>query len=461
MHPFPALLLAAACLPAQQPPRVPVLLVTGANNHDWVFTHAAIRDALAASERFDVTVTNEPARSLATDDLAAYRAIVLDYNGPRWGDAAEQAFAAAVEHGAGVVVLHAADNAFPDWDWYARLVGLCWRDGTTGHGPYHPFDVLVVDPAHPITAGMPDLRQHPDELYHRLVPTPGAEFRVLLSAFSQPAHGGTGRLEPMATAAQFGRSRVFHTALGHTWTNALPTRASWLDPQLQQLVARGTEWAATGAVTLSPRPPNWLDDQERAQGFDLLFDGRTLDGWRGFRQADLPEQGWAAAGGAIVHRAGGGGGDLVTEREFGDFDLRFEWRVAAKANSGILWHVLETAPQTYHTGPEYQVLDDLGIEVDALHGAGALYDLVPNTGAPLRPAGSWNTGRIVVAKGRVQHWLNDQPLFAVACVGAAWQQLIATSKFHQWPFGQAKSGRIALQDHGDAVAFRSLRIRTL
>ena len=438
----------------------PLLLVSGQNNHDWRYTSAEIRDALQECERFTVRTTDDPAKDLAELDLTQFAAIVLDYNGPRWGEAAERAFLRAVEGGAGVVIVHAANNAFPGWADYERLCGLCWRDGT-GHGAYHAFDVHVVDAAHPITQGMADLRLHPDELYHRLMPMPGADYRVLMSAFSDPKTGGTGRFEPMATVAQFGKGRVFHTPLGHTWTGQVPTRATWRDAQLRHLLARGTEWAATGAVTLPPTPPNTLTEQERGEGFRLLFDGRTLAGFRGYRLPSLPAQGWSVANAAIVHAANGGGGDLVTEEEFGDFDFRFEWRVADKANSGVIWRVLETEEQSYMTGPEYQVLDDLGRKPDPRHGAGALYDLVPNTGAPVRSAGSWNEGRIVIQGGRVQHWLNGQKLVDVPCEGAEWDAMVAGSKFRSWLFGRAKKGRIALQDHGDAVAFRSIRIKTL
>jgi hypothetical protein len=113
------------------------------------------------------------------------------------------------------------------------------------------------------------------------------------------------------------------------------------------------------------------------------------------------------------------------------------------------------------TGPEYQVLDDLKHRPDRKHAAGALYDLVPAKDAPLRPHGQWNEGRIVLQKGRVQHWLNGVQVVDAPCAGPEWQAMVAASKFRDWPFGKADDGHIALQDHGDEVSYRSLRVRRL
>lgn len=458
-----SLLTALSFAPAPQEP-IHALIVSGANNHDWKWTSPEIGRALEETGRFVVQITYDPALAL-TDAAERHQrgeldVIVLDYNGERWGEAAERGFLAAVEAGCGVSIVHAADNAFPGWKEYEKLVGLLWRKGT-GHGRYHPFDVHVVDPHHPVTRGMEDIRMHPDELYHRLVLGEGAEYRVLMTAFSDPKTGGTGRHEPMATAASYGKGRVFHTPLGHVWRNNIPSRASWADPQLRCLVARGTEWAATGAVTLSPVPLNRLSAPERAAGFTLLFDGRTIEHWRGYRAAGLPAQGWVVRDAAIVHEARGGGGDLVTTEEYADFDFRFAFRVAPKANSGVIWHVLETEDQTYKTGPEYQIIDDLGSKPGGKHAVGALYDLVPATDKEVRAAGRWNEGRVVIQDGRVQHWLNGQKLVDVPCRGPEWEQMVAASKFKNWPFGKTGKGRLALQDHGDEVAYRNLRIKRL
>lgn len=456
--------LLCAALPAQvaAPTAIPVLLVTGANNHDWKWTSPVLKEALEETGRFQVDITTTPAADLADPaKLRRYQALLLDYNGPRWGEAAEAAFLDAVQRGTGVVVVHAANNAFPGWVEYERMVGLCWREGT-GHGAFHPFDIAVVDRHHPITQGMEDLRLHPDELYHRLVHMHGAEFRVLLSAFSDPKTGGTGRHEPMALVSRYGDGRVFHTPLGHVWTGAVPTRASVTDPQFRRLLARGTEWAATGSVTLDPFPLNMLREAERRDGFQLLFNGRDLSGWRAFRGDDAPTRGWVVREASLVHQAGGGGGDLVTIEQFADFDLRFEWRVLPNANSGVLFWVQEDQERSFMTGPEYQILDDLGQRPSPQHGAAALYDLVvPAADKPVRPAGTWNEGRIVVQEGRLRHWLNGMQVVDVNLRGGEWQRLVAGSKFRDWPFAKAAEGHIALQDHGDEVAFRNLRIKRL
>lgn len=217
-----AALLAAALTPAQDAPapqedaRLPVLIVTGANNHDWEWTAPRLRGILEESGKFSADLTERPARDLADRErLRRYRAFVLDYNGPRWGPEAERAFLQSVREGAGVTVVHAANNAFTDWPEYGRIVALQWIPGTTGHGDFHRFDVRALDSEHPITRDWPGMRAHPDELYHRLVPAAGVEYRVIAGAFSAPETRGSGRDEPMALVLQYGAGRVFHTPLGH------------------------------------------------------------------------------------------------------------------------------------------------------------------------------------------------------------------------------------------------------
>lgn len=457
-----SLFVVCSALLPQDPAPVRALVVGGANNHDWEWTNPEIARVLSETGRFTVTTTDKPAEALvdaprrfAAGELDVF---VLNYNGPRWGDAAEKGFLQAVRDGCGVAVLHAANNSFPGWQEYEDMVGLLWRQGT-GHGQYHPFDVNVVDPNHPITRGMAEIRQHPDELYHRLVPAANADYRVLMSAYSAPATGGTGRFEPMVLVSTFGKGRVFHTPLGHVWRGVPQSRATWYSPQLRRLVARGTEWAAKGSVTLAPEPLNWLTEDEVSLGFKLLFDGRTLGNWRAFRGEAPPAKGWVVRDAAIVNESGGG--DLVSEQEYEDFDFRFSFRVDPNANSGVIWHVLESADATYMTGPEYQVIDDFGAGPAPQHSVGALYDLVAPVEKTVRRAGAWNDGRIVVHQGRVQHWLNGNKVVDAPCRGPEWDKMVANSKFKDWPFGKTGRGRLALQDHGDPVAFRNLRIRAL
>ena len=442
---------------------VRALIITGANNHDWEWTSPALKRSLEATGRFSVDVTRDPAATLAdAEALRDYEVFVLDYNHQqRWGEPAESNFLEAVRGGVGVAVLHAANNAFPGWVEYEKLVAMCWRQGT-GHGQFHRFDVNVIDRDHPITADMSDMIAHPDELYHALVHMHDAEYRVLAYAMSSQEKGGTGKPEPMVMVQQFGSGRVFHTPLGHVWRGVPASRASYADPQFRQLVARGTEWAATGRVTLPATPPNFLSPEEREAGFRSLFDGETTKGWRGFRRDGFPDKGWVIERGSLKHVSNEGGGDIITEDQFGDFELRFEWAVSGGANSGVIYRCDESEGSSWRTGPEYQVLDDGARARSDSKSAAALYGLVEPKGVVLRPVGQFNTGRIVLEDGRLEHWLNGVKVLETKNVGDAWLGMIRGSKFARMPkFGRLARGHIALQDHGNTVWYRSLRIRDL
>jgi type 1 glutamine amidotransferase len=471
MSTAPALLLAALLhgrQPAVEP--VPVLIVTGENNHDWRYTTVRIREALESCGRFLVDVTEDPIATFSDSKaITKYRCFVLNYynakdrEGFRWGEPAESNFLGAVLNGTGVSVVHAANNAFPGWSDYEKLVGDLWRDGT-GHGAYHAFDVKMVDRNHPITRDMPDLIQHTDELYHDLVRTPGVNVRVLATAFSAKEKGGTGEDEPMAMVLEFGKGRVFHTPLGHTWPGAEGTKVTWDDPAFLILLARGTEWAATGAVTIPPVPVNELTFSERQLGFRQLFDGRSTKGWRGFRRGDFPSQGWDLEGGTLHVKPGGGGGDIVTADEFSDFELRFQWKVTPGANSGVIYRAGEELDAPWQTGPEYQVLDDAAHPdgKDPRTSAASLYALYEPREKALQPVGGWNDARILVRAGHVEHWLNGKKVVECELGSDDWKARVAASKFAAMAqFGTLAKGRIALQDHGDEVWYRSIRIREL
>lgn len=192
----------------------------------------------------------------------------------------------------------------------------------------------------------------------------------------------------------------------------------------------------------------------------VLFDGNDTSAWRGYGQKAFPAQGWSVQEGAIVHTKGGGGGDLVTRRQFRNFELALEWKVAEKANSGILYRVAETDQAPYYTGPEFQVIDDGG--KTSATSAGALYDLAAPTAKVVKPAGEWNAARIVLIGQRVEHWLNGTKVVDVDFDSEAYKARFGKSKFATWKgFNEHRRGHISLQDHGDEVAYRSIRVREL
>ncbi len=207
--------------------------------------------------------------------------------------------------------------------------------------------------------------------------------------------------------------------------------------------------------------PNMLSADEQAQGFHLLFDGKTTNGWRGFRKATIPD-GWRVVDGSLSRVAAGG--DIVTEEQFENFELRLEWRIAPGGNSGIMFHVTEDLEESYYSGPEMQVLDDAahGDGISPLTSAGANYALHPAPRGIVRPAGSWNQVRLIVNGAHVEHWLNGTKIVEYELWSPDWESRVKQSKFVEWPeYGRAKRGHIALQDHGDSVSYRSIRIRVL
>jgi len=204
-----------------------------------------------------------------------------------------------------------------------------------------------------------------------------------------------------------------------------------------------------------------LTASERAQGWRLLFDGKTTAGWRGYRMAAVPD-GWRVVDEALTRVAAGA--DLITEDEFANFELKLEWKISEGGNSGIMYRVTEDNEASYESGPEMQVLDDAR-HADGgsrLTSAGADYGLYPSPAGVVRPAGEWNAVRIVVNGAHVEHWLNGQKVVEYELWSPDWKARVADSKFHQWPgYGMAHRGHIALQDHGDRVAYRNIKIRLL
>jgi len=205
---------------------------------------------------------------------------------------------------------------------------------------------------------------------------------------------------------------------------------------------------------------NSITPAERSSGWQLLFDGTTLNGWRGFRD-EKPGAGWIVANGELT--TPGHIGDLVTVGEFGNFELRVSWKVGKGSNSGIIYRVGLDGSGPHETGPEYQLLDNPNSnENDGLHSAGALYDVIAPDKDAIRPTGEWNDTLIVVRCSKIQHWLNGAKIVDIDLASAQGRELVARSKFRLMPnFASQLRGHITLQDHGGLVSFRDIKIREL
>ena len=199
-------------------------------------------------------------------------------------------------------------------------------------------------------------------------------------------------------------------------------------------------------------------------GVRVLFDGRSTDAWRGFRRDTFPAKGWVVENGALKTLVGGDRCDLVTKDTFTDFELDLEWRVSPDGNSGVLYDVAESQAETWHTGPEMQVLDD-GAHRDGPNpktSAGSLYALIAPVGKTLKPVGEFNQARMVKKGRRVEHWLNGKKVVEYELGSPELDALIAASKFKDMPrFAREGQGHVALQHHGEEVWFRNVRIRPL
>jgi hypothetical protein len=284
-----ASLLLGACAhhaPRPAPPVVRVLILDGQNNHDWRRTTESLRATLLATGRFAVTVATTPDKGQPPAAWAAWRpdfvaadVVVSNYNGEAWPEAIRSAFVGFVSGGGGAVMVHAANNPFPEWPEFNQMIGLGWRkpdygdritidDATgalvrtlrgvgpgAGHGPAHVFQIKVRKPDHPIMRGLPLVWTHGrDQLSHGQR-GPAQNMTVLDSAFSAKDKGGTGEHEPVTWVIPYGKGNVVTTMLGHQWRDQQDAAA--LDcPGWKTVFARAVEWAATGQVTI-PVPANF------------------------------------------------------------------------------------------------------------------------------------------------------------------------------------------------------------
>ena len=277
----------AAALPAlaadKPADKIRVILIDGQNNHNWRATTPLMKKELEACDRFTVDVASNlgpkdkgPSPTATTPfppDLSKYDVLLSNYNGAAWPKEFQKALEDRLRDGKiALVIVHAANNSFGNWGEYNRMIGMGWRDNKfgdrltlgsdgkekrvpkdtgpgAGHGAYHPFLVTLRDAEHPITKGMPREWMHAgDELYHGMR-GPIENVHLLATAYSDKSKGGTGEHEPMIWTVSYGKGRVFHTPMGHD------------DRSMRCLgfvgtLRRGTEWAATGKVTL-PLPDNF------------------------------------------------------------------------------------------------------------------------------------------------------------------------------------------------------------
>jgi len=239
---------------------------------------------------------------------------------------------------------------------------------------------------------------------------------------------------------------------------------------------------AIGIATLSFKPsvtstrnsisvlqgePNTLTEAEKKNGWKLLFDGKSLNGWRAYQNKKMDS--WMAMSG-VIHCKGSKEdksdlrADLITDKQYENFDLSIDWKISPQGNSGIIYLATEQHHAAYETGPEYQVIDDLNFpeKLEDWQKTGANYAMDPAPTAKPNKVGEWNTTRIVVNKGHVEHWLNGEKIVEYQIGSEKWNKEKATGKWKSAPdYGVAKKGHIALQDHGSEAWFRNIKIKEL
>jgi type 1 glutamine amidotransferase len=271
-----ALLLAGQAAPGADE-KLRLLIIDGQNNHNWKAMTPPMKASLEATGRFTVDVATTPDNKAPRDawesfrpDFTKYDAVLSNYNGQPWPERVQKALEEYVANGGGLVIVHAANNAFENWPEWNKMIGLGWRNNKfgdrvtlddagkvvrtpagegpgSGHGPQHAYKIVVRDKDHPVTKGLPETWMHAqDELYHGQR-GPARDMHILATAYSDKSKGGTGTNEPMIWVIPYGKGRVFTTLLGHVGG---PNAPAIQCVGFQTTVARGAEWAATGKVTL-------------------------------------------------------------------------------------------------------------------------------------------------------------------------------------------------------------------
>lgn len=220
--------------------------------------------------------------------------------------------------------------------------------------------------------------------------------------------------------------------------------------------------------------PNILTQEEKKDGWVLLFDGESTDKWTGTKGSGFPKSGWVIEDGILTVLGSSGadhasGGDIITKDQYGDFELALEFKIPKGANSGIKYFVVNNFPgqEGNYLGLEYQIIDDEN-HADAKEGINgnrtiaSLYDLVPAKNKNVNPVGQWNQAKIIVRGNHVEHWLNGNKVVEYDRGSEKFRKLVAASKYKELVgFGEMPEGHILLQGHGDTVHYRNIKIRTL
>lgn len=442
LRPF---LIAICCLSAatQNPPvpRIPVLILTGENGTDWRWTSTWMHSVLEDSGKFDVEVSLYPDGSLADPAfLERFDVVLLDYEGARWGEPAEGNFLELVNGGTGVVAVGNAARAFPDWDGYHAVLGCDW-DEAGGADPFGPTKIRGKE-QHDIAIGFGDWSDHQDTLLLGIEPRTETHEVLGLVDRVDPLTGETHEL-PVVLLGQYGSGRVVTSTLGHVAWGDQRTWASQTDPQYQQFLIRACEWAATGETsTISRMEPNTLTDADRAAGWQLLFDGESMQGWSDYAGEGMPEQRWHVQNGVLVVNPMEGD-RVLAGQIFEEFEVELDWKVAEGQGA------------------------DLRLEPEG-EGEGLAYDLdhTDRTGASLRilrPAGEFNHARIVATRDGVEQWLNGVKLATHRMTPAEWAYRMTGDRPKADPelAGKMPLLKLVLENEGAAVWFRNLKIRRI
>jgi len=229
-------------------------------------------------------------------------------------------------------------------------------------------------------------------------------------------------------------------------------RSSWKSFALAALVC------LLGSAASAEEKLNELTDAEKAQGWKLLFDGKSTDGWRNYKKPSIGD-GWKVVDGALT-RADKGAGDILTKDEYGAFELKLQFNISPEGNSGVMYHVKETEGAPWQTGPEIQIQDN--VKGHDPQKCGWLYQFYSTDKDATKPAGEWNELRILITPEKCEHTMNGVKYVEYVKGSDEWNAKLAASKFKAYPnFGKPTSGFICLQDHGNLVAYRNIKIRPI